>query len=219
MYSLTHGQAVRSDAKCTIKAIKYDSHVQLLKSLSFCLDCASPRPIHWQTYCINNDITVPFLMFISTRLHEDICGSILHLICCAICGFDFIEISCLSVASNPSTEIINCFPNYDEYISNGISNDFLFMKFLHSADLEFAKENPISIEKLVTFFLLDVNSSNLRNLSLSFFWAIFSAGSMDSKQFIMELFWRWVNYMFICPDLLHLLLSVLHCLDKNIHTA
>ena len=194
---MTHGRLVLSSVKCAINDIKYDGQVKLLHCLSLCLDCAASRPSNWQLYCINNEITIPFLTFISTRLHEDICGSILHLICCAICGFDFIiEKSSLSASTSISTEIRNYFPNYEEHIKRGLSNEYLLLKFLNCADSEFAKENHISLQNLLTFFLLDVNSSNLRHLSLSFFWSIFSTGSIDSRQRILNLLWRLVNCIF-----------------------
>ena len=189
---MTHGQLVRSSSKCSINAIQYDDQVKLLHCLSLCLDCATSRPINWQHYCIDNEITILFLIFIATRLHEEICGSILHLICCAICGFNFIiEKSGPSAASTIITEV-NYFPNYEDYTQH--TNSYLLLQFLNCAESEFAKENSVTFQKFTTFFLLDVNSNNLRHLSLSFFWAIFSTGSNDNKELLLHLLWRLVYY-------------------------
>ncbi|KAI6653919.1 E3 ubiquitin-protein ligase UBR4 isoform X2 [Oopsacas minuta] len=195
MFCLTNCADIQSSFKCFINNIDYHSQISILQCISICLECGINRPENWQLYCTQNNITLPYLLLLSRNLHEEIAGSILHLVCCAICGFDFVVDKTFGTNPTSTVESKSTFPDYLGIGKRVFPNKQLVEQLLHISESIFGKENNISLRNIVSYFLLDAKSLTLRVLSQAFFWAVFSTSVRLDKNILLGLFWSMSEYM------------------------
>lgn len=66
--------------------LSYDSLVELIEHLKYCVEIASSRTGNWQRFCLNQNTVLAYLFSVSTLLDEGVSSTVLQLLQCAICS-------------------------------------------------------------------------------------------------------------------------------------
>ncbi|XP_047102506.1 protein purity of essence [Schistocerca piceifrons] len=71
--------------------LPYDTLVELVEHLKACVEVASSRVGHWQTYCARDTQLVPFLIKACCLLDEGVAPTILQLLQCLVCDKESVQ--------------------------------------------------------------------------------------------------------------------------------
>nr|KAG5693182.1 hypothetical protein BaRGS_014072 [Batillaria attramentaria] len=169
--------------------LPYDTLLTLIEHLKVCSEIASSRPCNWQTYCRDNQDTLPFIVHASIVLDEGVAPTLLTLLQVAICGVKGQGQGQGSAESSSSTSSIS--PVKLNSKKEGSEEPQRFDENLSKELVELVTRllDKTTLVKFVRTFLLESNASGNRWLAHSLVLQIYRNSSTAEQEGLLDMLW------------------------------
>lgn len=163
-------------------SLPYDSLVELIEHLKYCVEVAQSRTGNWQRFCVKEDDVVQFLIRVSFLLDDGVSPTILQLLQCA-----------LVVSNSKKNDTIKTnSTRKDREKSDDSSIEALFEESTSIVLVE-QINNHISKEVIARFiknFMLETNITAVRWQAHALVQAIYKNSKPKDQELILELLWN-----------------------------
>ncbi|KAJ8985586.1 hypothetical protein NQ317_015077 [Molorchus minor] len=165
-------------------SLPYDSLVELIEHLKYCVEVAQSRTGNWQRFCVKEDDTIQFLIRISFLLDEGVAPTILQLLQSAL----VINSGVLRKpdSSKPSTS------RKDREKSDDSAVEALFeesscLTLVEQINKQISRE---IFARFIKTFMLETNTTSIRWQAHALVQAIYKNSKPNDQESLLELLWQ-----------------------------
>ncbi|XP_056641011.1 E3 ubiquitin-protein ligase UBR4 isoform X2 [Diorhabda sublineata] len=165
-------------------SLPYDSLVELIEHLKYCVEVAQSRTGNWQRFCIKEEDIIQFLMRVSFLLDDGVAPTILQLLQCAL------------VVNSPTvkrTDVAKPTTSRKEREKSDDSSTEALFEESNSVLLVEQISKQVSREVFARFtktFMLETNITSVRWQAHALIQAIYKNSLPKDQQSILELLWQ-----------------------------
>ncbi|XP_035739496.1 protein purity of essence-like isoform X1 [Vespa mandarinia] len=169
--------------------LSYDSLVELIEHLKYCVEIASSRTGNWQRFCLNQNTVLAYLFSVSTLLDEGVSSTVLQLLQCAICSNNKSKEAKDNKAKDSKSSTKE---RRDREKSEDSDTE---AKFEEAQCLTLVEQiqkqvSPALLTKFIQTFLLETNNTNVRWQAHSLILAIYKNCGPADQERLLDILWR-----------------------------
>ncbi|KAK2587955.1 hypothetical protein KPH14_004040 [Odynerus spinipes] len=171
--------------------LSYDSLVELIEHLKYCVEIASSRTGNWQRFCLKQNTVLAYLFSVSTLLDEGVSSTVLQLLQCAICSNNKSK-EAKDVKAKDTKSSTSAKERRDREKSEDSDTE---AKFEEAQCLTLVEQiqkqvSPTLLTKFIQTFLLETNNTNIRWQAHSLILAIYKNSGPADQERLLDILWR-----------------------------
>ncbi|CAH1990557.1 unnamed protein product [Acanthoscelides obtectus] len=165
-------------------SLPYDSLVELIEHLKYCVEVAQSRTGNWQRFCIKEDDVIQFLLRVSFLLDDGVAPTILQLLQCAL-------VVNSATAKKAETSKAST-SRKDREKSDDSAIEALFeetscITLVEQINKQVSRE---VFARFIKTFMLETNTTSVRWQSHALVQAIYKNSKPSEQESLMELLWQ-----------------------------
>ncbi|XP_074029001.1 E3 ubiquitin-protein ligase-like protein poe [Leptinotarsa decemlineata] len=164
-------------------SLPYDSLVELIEHLKYCVEVAQSRTGNWQRFCIKEEDVIQFLLRVSFLLDDGVSPTILQLLQSALVVSPFIAKKSDSTKSTTRKER----EKSDDSAIEALFEESSCIALVEQINKQISKE---ILARFVKTFMLETNTTAVRWQAHALVQSLYKNSKPKDQETILELLWK-----------------------------